>query len=178
VRLFTRELLTNADTQRERRAVQTRQIMASGREELSRADLDFEAWGGRMVEHRPTGKFFNVFAGDPQYVGDDVTAFFVTDAGEAVLLQRGTPGAVTSSRKDGPSGMRSVPHAKPSTRYAGTSYEARRAGEIPLLRPVGAKSARRSTSLGGRDTVAPDVPRQVIRARPQGQDQAWRLSRP
>jgi len=117
VKLFTRELPTDADQQRERHAEQTRQIMASGKEELSRADLDFEALGGRMVEHGPTGAFFNVYAGDPQHVGSDVTAFFVTDAGEAILLQRASVAsrdelAQKRAKRDARRAAREAEHAR------------------------------------------------------------------
>ena len=89
MKLFSRTLETDTDVQqRELREERNRRIMASGWEELSRSDLDFEALGGRVIEHLPTGRFFRLFFGDPTYVGTDVSAFFVTAEGDATLLQR------------------------------------------------------------------------------------------
>lgn len=67
--------------------------------EIPRSELDFEALGGRMIEHVASrdGDFYHQFGGDPQFTGDDVTAYYVTEDGTPVMLQRASS---PSSRAD------------------------------------------------------------------------------
>jgi hypothetical protein len=67
----------------------TRAIVAT-KTEIPRAELNFEALGGRVIEHVASrdGDFYFVFSGDPSYVGHDVRSYFVNVAGDPVLLQR------------------------------------------------------------------------------------------
>jgi len=58
--------------------------------EIPRNELDLQALGGRMIEHvvSPNGDFYTVFGGDPQFTGDDVTAYYVRDDGTPIMLRR------------------------------------------------------------------------------------------
>ena len=73
------------------RARIARHIIAT-KEELPLSELDFEALGGRLIEHVASrdGDFYRMFGGDPGHAGDDVTTYFINAAGDPVMLQRAT----------------------------------------------------------------------------------------
>ena len=52
-----------------------------------------------MIEHvaSSNGAFYTLFMGDADYIGDDVTAYYVSEEGTPVLLQRASN---PSSRAD------------------------------------------------------------------------------
>ena len=58
--------------------------------EIPRSELDFGALGGRMIEHVASSDrdFYILFGGDPDYIGNDVTAYYVSEDGTPVMLQR------------------------------------------------------------------------------------------
>jgi hypothetical protein len=58
--------------------------------EIPRHELKFGAHPGRVIEHvaSPDGDFYLPFGGDPDYTGDDVTAYFFSASGNPILLQR------------------------------------------------------------------------------------------
>ena len=91
MRFMSRTVETASDIDEWRRAVRdqrARQILASGKQELRRSDLDF---GRYWIEHTPTGDFFVAWTGDPSYAPNDAPAFYVTAAGEPVILDRADP---------------------------------------------------------------------------------------
>jgi hypothetical protein len=55
--------------------------------EIPRSELTF---GRYWIEHSASadGDYYRAFGGDPEYVGDDVRAYYVNDAGTPCLLQR------------------------------------------------------------------------------------------
>ena len=67
--------------------------------EIPRSELDFGALGGRMIEHVASSDrdFYILFGGDPDYIGNDVTAYYVSEDGTPVMLQRASN---PSSRAD------------------------------------------------------------------------------
>ncbi len=80
-----------------RRHERIRGIVSSGKTEIPRSELEF---GRRWITHEPTGAFFRVWDGDPQFAGDDVPAYFVNDAGDPILLERATnPGSRADLRR-------------------------------------------------------------------------------
>ncbi len=90
MRFMSRIVETASDIDEWRRALRdqrARQILASGKQELRLSDLDF---GRYWIEHTPTGNFFVAWTGDPSYAAD-APAFYVTAAGEPVILNRADP---------------------------------------------------------------------------------------
>ena len=71
-------------------------------EEIPRRELDFEALGGRVIEHTASrdGDFYRPHLGDPPFTGDDVTKYFVAQDGTPTMLERCTnrPAAPSSNR--------------------------------------------------------------------------------
>ena len=68
-----------------------RGIVSSGKTEIPRSELEF---GRRWITHEPTGAFYRVWDGDPQFAGADVPAYFVNETGDPILLERATnPGS-------------------------------------------------------------------------------------
>ena len=59
-------------------------------DEIPRRELDFEALGGRVIEHVASaeGAYYRLFGGDPVFTGDDVTKYFVTQDGASCMLER------------------------------------------------------------------------------------------
>ena len=59
-------------------------------DEIPRRELDFEALGGRVIEHVASqdGDYYRLFGGDPQFTGDDVTKYFVAQDGTPTMLER------------------------------------------------------------------------------------------
>lgn len=91
MRFMSRTVETASDIDEWRRAVRderARQILASGKRELQRCDLDF---GRYWIEHTPSGDFFVPWTGDPSYAPNDSPAFYVTGAEEPVILVRADP---------------------------------------------------------------------------------------
>ena len=58
------------------------------KDEIPRSELDFDALGGRVFEHVPTGHFFRVFHGDATFTSNDVAHYFVDAAGNPTMLKR------------------------------------------------------------------------------------------
>lgn len=70
------------------RSQRTRQIVASGKTEIPRSALVF---GPRWIEDERDGSFYRVHPNaDPSY-SDHCPAFFFSEAGDAVLLERADP---------------------------------------------------------------------------------------
>jgi hypothetical protein len=70
------------------RAERTRQIIASGKTEIPRSAL---AVGPRWIEDERDGSFYRVYPnGDPAY-SEHCPAFYIGEAGDAVLLERADP---------------------------------------------------------------------------------------
>jgi hypothetical protein len=69
---------------------QGRRTIISRLTEIPRNELNFEAMGGRVIEHvaSPNGDYYTVFGGDPQIVGSDVTSYYVREDGTPIMLQR------------------------------------------------------------------------------------------
>ncbi len=84
---------------RERQAAQHARGVMTKMDEIPRRELDFEALGGRVIEHVESrdGDFYRVFGGDPAFTGDDVTKYFVAQDGTPTMLERCTN---PSSRAD------------------------------------------------------------------------------
>ena len=55
--------------------------------EIPRSQLVF---GPRWIEHEPTGDFYREFGGDAAY-SDNAPVYYVTESGNAVLLERADP---------------------------------------------------------------------------------------
>ena len=79
-------------TRRERQAAQLAQAVVSKMDEIPRRELDFDALGGRVIEHvaSANGDYFRPFGGDPMFTGDDVTKYFVAQDGTPTMLERCT----------------------------------------------------------------------------------------
>ena len=68
---------------RERQAAQHAQAVVSMMDEIPRRELDFDALGGRVIEHVASadGDYYRPFGGDPAFTGDDVTKYYVAQDG-------------------------------------------------------------------------------------------------
>jgi hypothetical protein len=60
-------------------------IVNSGREEIPRREL--VPYRTRLLLHEPTGVYYTVFGGDPNFA-DNIRHYFVTDNENAVMLER------------------------------------------------------------------------------------------
>ena len=89
MKMFSRTIPTDDQERRlELRDQRTRMIIASGKTEIPRSDLEF---GPRWIEDTRTGEFFLPYpSGDPASSGH-CPAFYFDDAGDAVLLERADP---------------------------------------------------------------------------------------
>ena len=68
-------------------------------DEIPRNELSFDALGGRMIEHvaSPDGDYYRPWGGDAAFRGDDVSFYYVNEAGRPVMLERASS---PSSRRD------------------------------------------------------------------------------
>jgi hypothetical protein len=91
-RLETGSVQEQEEARRElRRNTRTARILNnSALTEIPRGELKFQALGSRVIEHvaSPDGDYYLPFGGDPDYIGDDVTTYFVSASGDPILLQR------------------------------------------------------------------------------------------
>ena len=101
---------------RERQVAQHAHAIVSTMTEIPRRELDFNALGGRVIEHVASaeGAFYGPHLGDPPFTGGDVTMYYVNESGVPCLL-RALHKSVQSRR----------PRADPRTQGAA----AHRAGE-------------------------------------------------
>ena len=118
---------------RERQAAQHARAVIAMMDEIPRRELDFEALGGRVIEHVASadGDYYRPFGGDPPFTGDDVTKYFVA--------QDGTPRcwSAAQTRPAAPNSNR----CRPGSSSAASSGRPRRSSAVTQLRRPAARDA-------------------------------------